>query len=45
MLAEGRNFGLDSESRQDDATVTLSTLKYGLDKAKKLKIKIDFYQD
>lgn len=37
--------GLDSESRQDDTTVTLSTLKYGLDRAKKLKIKLEFYQD
>lgn len=37
--------GLDSESRNDDATVTLSTLKYGLERAKKLKIKIDFYPD
>jgi hypothetical protein len=37
--------GLDSESKQDDTTVTLSTLKYGLDRAKKLKIKIDFYKD
>ncbi len=36
---------LDSESHQDDTTVTLSTLKYGLEKAKKLKIKIDFYRD
>lgn len=36
---------LDSESRQDDTTVTLSTLQYGLDRAKKLKIKIDFYKD
>lgn len=37
--------GLDSDSRMDDTTVTLSTLKYGLEKAKKLKIKIEFYQD
>ncbi|HEX4952398.1 MAG TPA: hypothetical protein VF017_03250 [Thermoanaerobaculia bacterium] len=36
---------LDSESHQDDTTVTLSTLKYGLERAKKLKVKIDFYRD
>ena len=33
--------GLDSEQRHDQQTVTLSTLKYGLDRAKKLKISID----
>lgn len=37
--------GLDSESRHDDQTVTLSTLKYGIEKAKKLKIGIKFYPD
>lgn len=37
--------GLDSEQRHDEQTVTLSTLKYGLDKAKKLKIRIDFNPD
>lgn len=36
---------LDSDSRHDDQTVTLSTLKYGLEKAKKLKINIKFYPD
>lgn len=34
------NEGLDSEKRHEVQTVTLSTLKYGLDKAKKLKIRI-----
>lgn len=37
--------GLDSEKRHDEQTVTLSTLKYGLDKAKKLRIRIDFDPD
>lgn len=37
--------GLDSEQRHEEQTVTLSTLKYGLDKAKKLKIRIDFNPD
>jgi hypothetical protein len=32
--------GLDSEQRHEQQTVTLSTLKYGIDKAKKLKIRI-----
>ena len=36
---------LDSESRQDDQTITLSTLKYGLQRAKKLKLKIDYEKD
>lgn len=37
--------GLDSEKRHDQQTVTLSTLKYGLDRAKKLKIRIDYNPD
>lgn len=37
--------GLDSEQRHDEQTVTLSTLKYGLDRAKKLRIRIDFNPD
>ena len=37
--------GLDSEQRHDEQTVTLSTLKYGLDRAKKLKIRIDTNPD
>ena len=37
--------GLDSEKRHEEQTVTLSTLKYGLDKAKKLKIRIDTNPD
>jgi hypothetical protein len=37
--------GLDNDTRKDDATVTLSTLKYGLARAKKLQIDIDFYED
>lgn len=37
--------GLDSEKRHDQQTVTLSTLKYGLDKAKKLRIRIDTNPD
>jgi hypothetical protein len=32
--------GLDSEKRHDQQTVTLSTLKYGLERAKSLKIRI-----
>ena len=36
---------LDSEQRHDQQTVTLSTLKYGLEKAKKLKIRIDYNPD
>lgn len=36
---------LDSEKRHEEQTVTLSTLKYGLDKAKKLKIRIDTNPD
>lgn len=37
--------GLESEQRHEQQTVTLSTLKYGLDKAKKLKIRIDTNPD
>ena len=37
--------GLDSEQRHDQQTVTLSTLKYGIDKAKRLKIRIDTNPD
>ena len=37
--------GLDSEQRHDQQTVTLSTLKYGLDRARKLKISIDTNPD
>ena len=37
--------GLDSEKRHDQQTVTLSTLKYGIDRAKKLRIRIDFQPD
>lgn len=36
---------LDGGSRHDEQTVTLSTLKYGLAKAKKLRIDIDFHPD
>jgi hypothetical protein len=36
---------LDSESKQDDQTITLSTLKYGLQRAKKLKLRIDYEKD
>ena len=36
---------LDSDSRHDQQTVTLSTLRYGLDRASKLKIRIEFYSD
>ncbi len=39
------NEGLDSEKRHDQQTVTLSTLKYGLDRAKKLTIRIDYNPD
>jgi hypothetical protein len=37
--------GLDDGKRHDEQTVTLSTLKYGLDKARTLKIHIEFYPD
>lgn len=36
---------LDGDSRHDEQTITLSTLKYGLAKAKKLRIEIDFHPD
>ena len=36
---------LDSESRHDEQTVTLSTLRYGLERAKTLKIRIEFELD
>ena len=36
---------LDSEQRHDQQTITLSTLKYGVEKAKKLKIRIDTNPD
>ncbi len=36
---------LDSDSRYETQTVTLSTLRYGLDRAEKLDIRIDFYPD
>ena len=36
---------LGEDSRRDEQTVTLSTLKYGLDKAKKLRIAIRFEPD
>ena len=37
--------GLDSDQRHDEQTMTLSTLKYGVEKAKKLKIRIDTNPD
>lgn len=36
---------LDSDSRHDEQTVTLSTLRYGVDRARKLKIRIRFQPD
>jgi len=36
---------LDDDSRYDQQTVTLSTLRYGIERAKKLKIRIEFYPD
>jgi hypothetical protein len=36
---------LDSDSRHDQATVTLSTLKYGLERAKTLSIKLDYHAE
>ncbi len=36
---------LDSESRHDMQTITLSTLRYGLDRAKKLKIHLEFHPE
>ena len=34
---------LDSDSRFDQQTVTLSTLRYGLERARKLKVRISYY--
>lgn len=44
---DGYNDGenLDSDSRHEKATVTLSTLRYGLDRAKSLRIRIGFDPD
>lgn len=36
---------LDSDSRHDQATVTLSTLRYGLERAKKLVLRIDYHAE
>lgn len=36
---------LDDDSRYEMQTVTLSTLRYGLERAKKLRIRIDFHPD
>ena len=36
---------LDSESRHDQATVTLSTLRYGLERAKTLSIRLDYHPE
>ena len=36
---------LDSSSRHDQATVTLSTLKYGLERAKTLSIRLDYHTE
>lgn len=36
---------LDSESRHDEATVTLSTLRYGLERAKKLSVRIEYHAE
>jgi hypothetical protein len=36
---------LDSESSNDDTTMTLSTLKYGLSKAKKISFRIKYEKD
>jgi len=41
----GDTENLDSESRRDEQTVTLSTLRYGLDRARKLKVRIRFQPD
>ncbi len=40
---DGEN--LDSESRRDVQTVTLSTLRYGLERAKKLRLRVAFHPD
>lgn len=37
--------GLDDKSRHDVQTVTLSTLRYGLERARSLELRIDFYPD
>lgn len=34
---------LDSDSRYDQQTVTLSTLRYGLERARKLRVRITYY--
>lgn len=39
------NEGLDNEKQHDQQTVTVSTLKYGIERAKKLKIRIDYNSD
>lgn len=36
---------LDGDSRHDEATVTLSTLLYGLERAKTLSIKLDYHEE
>ncbi len=36
---------LDSDSRHDQATVTLSTLRYGLERAKTLAIHLDYHAE
>lgn len=36
---------LGSEERHDEQTVTLSTLRYGLERAKKLELRIEFEPD
>jgi hypothetical protein len=36
---------LDSDSRHDQATVTLSTLKYGLERAKTLSIRLAYHAE
>lgn len=36
---------LDSESRHDEQTVTLSTLRYGLDRARTVRIRVVFQPD
>ncbi len=41
----GDSENLDSESRHDEQTVTLSTLRYGLERARTLKIRIRFQPD
>ena len=36
---------LDERSHRDDTTVTLSTFRYGLDRAKTLEVEIEFHED